>query len=289
MYKKLLVPLDGSKLSEQILPYAKAIAGALNLPVELFGVEEAGLKGLYTAKGEIKKYLAKMGDRLSADKMTVSHHVESGDPGQLIAERARSESGTLIAIATHGLSGIQRLFLGSVAYKVVHLSTCPILLVRPKEESESGKPARIKSILVPLDGSALAEKVFPMVTALAKHMNLEVCLIRAYQPPPVSNVVGDGFIANGGQQIRAALRREVDDYLNGKVQALQSGGLDRVSAIAVEGDGAEQIIELATRTPDNIIVMSTHGQTGLGRWVLGSVAEKVIQYSRDPVLLIRPE
>ncbi len=289
MFTKILVPLDGSDLAEQILPYARAFAGALKVPVELFGVDQPGMESLYAPEGGLENYLATIRDLLSAEGIRASHHVEAGDPAQLIAARARSDGGTMIALATHGMSGIQRFFLGSVAYKILHLSTNPLLLVRPAEQAEPGKPIRLSSVFVPLDGSGLAEKVFPVVTRLAKGLNLEICLIRAYDPPPESNVVGDGFLISAGQRIRTEVRKGIDEYLNAKVQMLEAEGFKQVSAIAVEGDGAEQIIDISSNTPDNIIVMSSHGRTGIGRWVLGSVTEKVIQHSRDPVLIIRPD
>ncbi len=287
MFTKILVPLDGSELAEQILPYVRAFASALKVPVELFGVDQPGVEGLYTPEGGIEDYLAKTRDRLSVAGISASDHVESGDPAQLIAARAGSDSGTLIAIATHGISGIQRLFLGSVAYKVVHMAKNPMLLVRPVTEQDETKAFQLKSVLVPLDGSGLAEKILPFVNGVAKSMNLEIVLIRAYTSPAESFVVGDGVLLNGLQRIRDNVRQEMDTYLNGKVEQLQAEGLKQVSAIAVEGGGAEEIIDVARKTPDNLIAMSSHGRSGLERWTLGSVAEKVIQHSRDPVLLIR--
>jgi nucleotide-binding universal stress UspA family protein len=288
MIAKILVPLDGSELAEQILPYARGFSSALKVPVELYGVDQPGREALYTPEGGLEDYLAKVRDRLSAEGISASHHVESGDPAQLIAARAGGDSGTMIVMATHGMSGIQRLFLGSVAYKVVHMAKNPMLLVRPVTEQDETKSFQLKSIFVPLDGSGLAEKILPFVISLAKSMKLDVVLIRAYTSPAQSFLVGDGVLLSGLQRIRDNVRQEIDTYLNGKVEQLQAEGLNRVSAIAVEGEGAEEIIDMARKTPDNLIAMSTHGRSGLERWTLGSVTEKVIHHSGDPVLIIRP-
>jgi nucleotide-binding universal stress UspA family protein len=288
MYTKVLVPLDGSDLAEQIVPYARAIAEGLKIPVSLLRVNEPGAMVPYAPPLGGGEYLGGVAERFFTSGVAVSRQVELGNPAQTIVEYASTDPRALIAMATHGLSGIQRLFLGSVAYKVAHMAKNPILLVRPEKQRDPAKPARLKSVFVPLDGSTLAEKIFPFVTSLAKGMQLEICLLRAYTLPTESYVVGDGVLVNVAQGIRDELRREIDNYLNDKVQGLQAEGLSRVSAITVEGDGAEQIIEMARNTPDNIIAMSTHGRSGLERWAMGSVAEKVIHNSRDPVLIIRP-
>jgi nucleotide-binding universal stress UspA family protein len=86
---------------------------------------------------------------------------------------------------------------------------------------------------------------------------------------------------------RESIKREATTYLDGKVDALRAEGLARVVATAIEGDAASEIIDIARKTPSNMIAMSSHGRSGVGRWLLGSVAEKVIQHSQDPVLVIR--
>ena len=188
-------------------------------------------------------------------------------------------------MATHGLSGIRRWLLGSVAAKVVQTAANPLLLVRPGADASAR--AEIDTVFVPLDGSALAEKVLPHVIALAKAMKLEVHLLRVYTLPSEAYVVADGVVATGPGVFRDKLKGETEGYLEGKVERLRAEGLDRLVATAIEGDAASEIIDLARRTPKNLIVMSTHGRSGAGRWLLGSIAERVVQHSQDPVLLIR--
>jgi nucleotide-binding universal stress UspA family protein len=88
---------------------------------------------------------------------------------------------------------------------------------------------------------------------------------------------------------KEVVRKEAAVYLDGKVETLQAQGFPRVIATAIDGKPAEVIIDLAQKTPESLIAMCTHGRSGIGRWVLGSVAERVIQHSRNPVLLLRPE
>jgi nucleotide-binding universal stress UspA family protein len=139
-----------------------------------------------------------------------------------------------------------------------------------------------------LDGSALAEKVLPHVIALAKRIDLEVNLVQAYTVPPESYIVGDGLYMDVLRRQAEAIHKGVDDYLSAKTQELQAEGVSRVVAVAVKGDAAEEIIDLARKTPNCLIAMSTHGRSGIGRWILGSVAAKVVHHSRNPVLVIRP-
>jgi nucleotide-binding universal stress UspA family protein len=286
-YTKILVPLDGSKLAEQILPYARALAEAFRIPVELLRVDEPELIPPYSLPRQAGGYLEEIGGGYFAPSVQVNHAVEPGKPAEVIVDRAGAVRGTLIAMATHGGSGIRRWLLGSVASKVVQTAESPVLLVRSIEGNDPTKPVRLNAIYVPLDGSGLAEAVLPHVKELAQKMNLEVCLVRVYASPPESYLVGEGLSAPALGRLREQIREEAENYLTGKTDELRAEGLSRVSSIAVEGDPAGEIIDVARKTPDNMLAMATHGRSGLGRLVLGSVTEKVVHHSRDPVLIIR--
>ena len=143
-------------------------------------------------------------------------------------------------------------------------------------------------MFVPLDGSGLTEKAFPYVRTLAKALKLEVQLVRVFTVPSAAYIVGNGMITQGPAPYIESVRGEAETYLDGKVQELQADGLEKVIATAIQGDAASAIIDLACRTEKNLIAMTTHGRSGIGRWMLGSTAERIIQHSRDPVLLIVP-
>jgi len=140
-------------------------------------------------------------------------------------------------------------------------------------------------ILVPLDGSPLAERVIPPVALLSKKMGVEVILLRVYTLPRTA-YVADEYLPDM-EKLREHIREETNGYLDARVQQLQGEGLDRVSSLLLEGDAAEEIIDMARRTADNLVVMCTHGRSGIGRWVLGSVTERVVRHSGEPVLVIR--
>jgi len=292
----MLIPLDGSKLAEQVLPYARYLAKALTLPVELFQAVDAEALEMLTnpAQGRYvdtilnekransAEYLETVGR--SFEQIRVSSVVEIGKPEDLILEKAAADSQTLIIMATHGRSGVQRWMLGSVADKVLHGVANDLFLVRATEQGKTDGAAPLTKVIVPLDGSPLAEKVLPHVIELGTKMPLEVILMRAYALPPA---ISPNEYAGYGQELFDQLEADAKDYLARKTKELAERGLAEISSVVDLGYGAEEITLLARKTPDNFIAMCTHGRSGVKRWVLGSVTDRVVRHSGDPVLIIR--
>jgi nucleotide-binding universal stress UspA family protein len=287
MYTKILVPLDGSNLAEQILPYARIFAETYGIPVELLRVNDPDIRVSFWPPLPGGEYLQRIARALPRS-LRVDCVEESGKPAAVIVERAKSDPACIIAMATHGLSGARRWLLGSVASRVAHITTNSLLFIRPAEAGEQTRGPELKIVFVPLDGSGLGEKILPHVITLAKRMKLEVHLVRVYTLTADAYIVGNGVYMQALTQQREVIQKEAEDYLAGKVEQLRAEGLDQVISTAMEGDPAGEIIDLAQRTPNNLIAMSSHGKSGIAQWVLGSVAEKVIHHSRDPVLVIRP-
>ncbi|MGZ8521107.1 MAG: universal stress protein, partial [Candidatus Binatia bacterium] len=271
MYKKILVPLDGSKLAEQVLPYARSLAGAYGAAVTLLRVSDPDARLPFSASQSASDYLNYTA--ASLQPLSVESLEKIGKPAEVIVDSAAAGSDCLIAMATHGVTGPRRWFLGSVASKVVQSAANPILLIRPMEEGLPPATITLKRVVVPLDGSGLAEKVLPHVASLARKLKLEVQLVRAYALPPDAYLVADGVIDQGPAQFRRSMHEECEKYLDGKVAGLRADGVDPVTATVIEGDAANEIVELAAGSPQSLIAMSTHGRSGVGRWVLGSVAE----------------
>ncbi len=288
MYSKISVPLDGSKLAEQILPYVDALAAPFNLPVELFTVSDPDARPPFWPPQVGKGYLQDVCNKYFPSPARAAYHVEIGEPADVIVEHNRADPACLIAMATHGMSGLRRWLVGSVASKVIQRAVNPLLLIRPVEGADPETPVKFTTVIVPLDGSALAEKILPCVVTLAKTLKLEVQLIRMYEQPRNAYVVAAGVIAQGADQFREEMQKEAELYLDGKVDQLRGEGLDNVIATAIGGDAAGEIVDIARRTEQNLIAMCSHGRSGVGRWLLGSVTEKVVQHSKDPVLVIRP-
>jgi nucleotide-binding universal stress UspA family protein len=288
MYTKVLVPLDGSPLAEQILPYARLMAEVYGIPLDLLWVTDPEARPPFSPPQEGGEYLQRLVARCFPSSLQVTYAEKIGEPAAVIVDTAAGDPGCLIAMATHGMSGIRRWLLGSVASKVVQKAQNPLLLIRPVEDGASNGSVELKTIFVPLDGSGLAEIVLPHVLALAKKLRAEVHLLRVYTLPANAYVVADGVIAQGAEQYREELQKAADVYLDSKLQTLRAEGLEKITTTSIAGDPALEIIDIARKTRNNLIAMSTHGRSGVGRWLLGSVAEKVIQHSGDPVLLVRP-
>jgi nucleotide-binding universal stress UspA family protein len=293
MYSQLLVPLDGSKTAENVLPYARFLTAKLKIPAELLSVVEipvsvAAEKALYLdswierAVTVSQEYLNRIAKTFAGTQVTIA--VEKGDPGEMILARAEADEEILIAMATHGHSGIARWLLGSIAEKVVREARNPLFLVRAKEEAKTDGQAALNSIIVPLDGSAVAECILPHVIELAKAIKLKVVLLQTFSLKQIIYRYQD-YIPDFDDMEKVS-RSSASRYLEEKEQQLKAAGLD-VLTIAAEGEAAETIIELGKGSPESLIAMCTHGRSGVRRWMLGSVTEKVVRHADNPVLTIR--
>jgi nucleotide-binding universal stress UspA family protein len=297
MYTRLLIPLDGSKTAEAALPYGRTLARTLKIPVELLGVVDTSVldNRVFRDSGDSETIIAES-IRSSEEYLNrivktfpddnVSCIVETGRAEDVIIEKAGSDA-TLTAMATHGRSGIDRLLMGSVAEKVLRSAINPLILIRASEEAKSEGLALLKSVIVPLDGSELAETVLSPVAQLANALKLEVILLRAYQIPMNTYAGMEDSYPIDYEKISVALKEEAQSYLERKVAELKRNGIEKLSFVIAEGSGASEIVALGRRTPDNLIAMCTHGRSGIKRWVLGSVTEKVVRLCGDPVLIVR--
>jgi nucleotide-binding universal stress UspA family protein len=297
MYSKILIPLDGSRTSESILPFARILAGTLKLPIELLEVVDitAATAHIAADKARYLDTIIAEGEQASGEHLDeiaatfpgfrVTCKVERGRPADVIIERAEAEKGTLIAMATHGRSGINRWMMGSVAEKVLRGTTAPLFLVRAGDGATMGRTASIKSIVVPLDGSELAESVLPTVGEVAKTMGLEIVLCRAYELAAAAYYGSEDYLPKYEEMLRG-LKEDVDSYLKKKAEALTASGLSKVSWVALAGSGAEEIVRYANKHHDALVAMCTHGRSGVTRWALGSVTEKVVRHSEEPVLVV---
>lgn len=301
MYSKILVPLDGSKTAENVLPFARCFARSLQIPVELMAVMDMAEIARNVSAGErlfldtlmddeairYRNYLETVARNFPIGSVQCT--VKKGKAADVIIESTTGETETLIAMATHGRSGLGRFLLGSVAEKVLRGASNPLLLVRATEKTPPpwDMPA-LKSIIVPLDGSELAESVLPSVEELAKNLDLEVTLLGVYGVPHAASSGSEGFYSPTRiDEFIGRLRTETLEYLEKKAAELKGKGVDQVSFVAKEGLAADEIISTARHTPDNLIAMCTHGRAGMTRWVLGSVTETVVRHSDDPVLVVR--
>jgi nucleotide-binding universal stress UspA family protein len=296
MYKKMLVILDGSKLAEVVSSYARELSGRLNLAVDLLHVcrpEEADL--LPMRRAYIDHMAEEMISKTEGKSVPAQGHVVLGYPPDEILKYAGENQIDLIMLATHGVSGIRRWGLGSVADKIIHASEVPIWLV-PAHLSETiltdSSPAR--SILIPLDGSKLAEAVIPDVKELIKQRGaeIEMILINVINQPVIPPYV---IYWNQTEQSRmvgetvAALKTNSQIYLNTLVETLKKDGF-KARAVQAIGDPTEEVIKCAGENKPGLIAMTTHGRSGLNRFVFGSVAENIMRrLQKTPLFLVKPK
>ena len=299
MYTRILVPLDGSAMAEAVLPYAEAFAAGFKTSVELISVIDIGAMTTHFAPDKVHhldtiiaaeekkcasylKNVAKVFSRFPTECRIVRGH-----PAETILETTSKDRDTLIAMATHGRSGAKRWLLGSVAEKVLRGTINPLFLVRAAAAKAS--PQRIlNSIVVPLDGSSLAEQILPTVANWAHALDVEVTLIRAFEFPASAYYGSEDDIPDY-DAFREQARKEAADYLKEKADSLIGEGVRTVSTRTIEAPAADEIISYAQTAPRAVIAMSTHGRSGVRRWILGSVTEKVVRHGDDPVLVLRGE
>ena len=300
MYNRILVPLDGSTTAEKVLPYSRYLANKFKVPVELLSVVDIGEIASHMVSDKARfldsiiedavasgaSYLRRVATTFKGTDVTCT--VERGRPEDAIIERAATDKAMLITMATHGRSGLSRFLLGSVAEKVLRGTANPLLLVRAVNDAVPGAEAVLKSITVPLDGSELAERVLPMAAHLAKELELQVELFRAYHIPYDVYAGEEGLYGDEYDELLGSVRDEAKEYLEKKAEELKSLGVGKVTCTIKEGSAGDEIIALGRATADNLVAMSSHGRSGVKRWVLGSVAETVVRHSGDPVLIVRP-
>jgi nucleotide-binding universal stress UspA family protein len=213
--------------------------------------------------------------------------VRCGPAADVIVEAGLSQHVALIALATHGYSGLKRWALGSVTDKVIHATSIPLFIVR------GTSPARapvIKRIMVPLDGSTLARQALPLATELARSARAELLLLHAVAPaiaaypsfPP-----RDELMAQLGTAL-AAQRRQAASELASLADELRTHDVS-VRTRVVNGHAAEAIVDEAVQCGVDLVVMATHGHGGIKRLALGSVADEVVHATTTPLIVVRAQ
>ncbi|HET9224855.1 MAG TPA: universal stress protein [Roseiflexaceae bacterium] len=305
--KTILVPLDGSALAEQTLPYVRMLAPLLGATIHVLRVipddeknallasdpavlreaeatgaplweREAGVWDMLRQRAE--GYLDAQTIALRTAGFDVRSHVQIGAPAEMISAVAEQIHADLIAMATHGYTGFKRWTLGSVTDKVVQAATTPVFVV-PGSATPVGEP-QLKRILLPLDGSAFARQALPLATEIAVQACAELLLFQAVLPS-VETFHGALLPADAQNMLRDHAREELR-ALAGELRPYEVP----VKTVVVIGYPAEEIVEAAARHQVDLIVMATHGYGGIKRWALGGVADKVLHATPTPLLLVRP-
>jgi len=292
VYRSIVVPLDGSPLAEQVFGHLKRIAPPAETELHLVGVLEAwryavGTPDLAMAdlitylRSDQQSYLAKQSQCLQQQGYRVQIHQREGDAALTIVNVAKQVGAQLIAMTTHGRSGMRRWTLGSVAERVIHAAPLPVLLVR----DETVTNGTLKRILVPLDGSPVAEQALSTAMELATATRASILLLHVIQALDPTN---QRMLFHTKAEAESALQQWTADgekYLESVGQRLFQQGIDYDVRVRT-GDPDRVICATTIDAAIDIVVMGTHGRTGIGRWVYGSVANKVLRGVSCPLLLI---
>ncbi|MBI5876837.1 MAG: universal stress protein [Chloroflexi bacterium] len=275
MYPTILVPLDGSELAETILPVARDLARRSHAPLLLLRIAARG------ANTEAAAYLHKQASALQAAGCEAATVVRSGPVAETILAHADEVRADLIAMSTHGRGGLSRVVMGSVADRVVRGGRMPVVLVRAGTEPR-GQFA-LRRILAPVDGTPLAEQSLVHAQRLAGAFDAEVLLLSIWDG--MGYQLGS-FPANELEMKKQEEHAIAKYYIIETTHRLQKQGV-RVHWKLLSGHVSQCIVETARANGSDLIVMATHGLTGISRMVEGSIADEVLRTSPVPLLLVR--
>jgi nucleotide-binding universal stress UspA family protein len=286
MIGTVIVPLDGSSLSERALVHGAGMASRTGAELGLIRIARIGADEPELA--EIRNYLARVAGTLAERADTIA---ERGRPAETIIKYALERENPVIVMSTHGRGGIQRWMTGSVADEVVRSAGIPVLLVRGDKELPVGSSFEIPAILVPLDGSEQAECALEHAVGLARAFDSKIHLLRVVDTPSayamLSRHMETAVTGDILDQIIDSMRRESSTYLEELAARISSQGVN-VSSSILEGYPGEQIVEFERRGFFQLVVMATTGRSGVSRFVFGSVAERVLKLGRSPVMMVPP-
>jgi nucleotide-binding universal stress UspA family protein len=191
-------------------------------------------------------------------------------------------------MSTNGRTGTDRWLLGSVTDKVVRAATTPVLIIRSLGNEGIAEGAVLKGVLVPLDGSELAERVLPHVVDFAKPLGLSVSLVRVTpEPGAFFGYLHDS--ASVTEEMSLRVDAQAGEYLAEVGRKLRSQGVESVEERVLHGDPATAILEAGGEMQDVAVAMATHGMSGAGSWAIGAVTSRVVRYSTGPTLVVRAD
>ena len=299
MFERILVPLDGSKTAESVLPYVKKLAFKTGSESVLLHVIDPGVslnspvysdfmrRPTQKAKREAQEYLRGIAEDLHAAHASVAVRTIIGPAANRILSTAESQRASLVVISSRGRGQDDTWAYGSIADRVLHYSRVPVLLIKPIPDQEEPQPV-FQSLVVPLDSSNVAETALPLAGNLADQLGIGLHL---FQSVPTLNqalsVLGWGVT---DEQSIADVDPVQDGkaYLDRLVSTLTDRGTWADGTVMV-GAAVPSILDFAREKQGSLIVMCTAGSRGIStRWRVGSVAERVIRHSEMPVLLVPP-
>ena len=282
MFRKILVPLDGSTFAEAAVPAAISLARRTQGEIRLLCVVEPLLEAVNQFsdidRRWCEEYLVEASERVGQEwDGALSTHLREGRAGQEVVAEADAWNADVMVLATHGRGGLVRAWLGSVTDYCIRTATQPVMVIRPPEHGrdEASRTLVERQVVVPLDGSELAEVALPYGAALAKQFGVPLALIRSVHVPIHGGLSGVPDVMD--------LSTQASQYLKEQVDRLSDDGLEVTENVVADG-AARAII---SKAEGDLVVMSTHGRGGSDRVLVGSVADKVVRGATGAVLVIR--
>jgi nucleotide-binding universal stress UspA family protein len=312
MFKKILVPLDGSVEAETVLPFVRDIASRFNSEVDVLSVglgskrrrvnqlleeyvrhavehlqqNEITCRAVLLYSSEEEEMAAYAEVSKAGSNVKARGQVVYGGPAENILSYSRRNHVDLVIMATHAHGGLLRWWLGSVFEKVVARSTVPILGIHSKQvrELDANHRTVFKRILAPLDGSETGEAALRDAEAVALKTGASLVLLHVI---PAPSTVEASWLGPEFHDFVKAMHEAGQKYLEKTEKRLAASGI-KVTLKIDSGDPAARIIAVAREEKADLIAVSTHGRSGIPRWVLGSVADKILHESKLPMWLVRP-
>lgn len=309
MYRRMLVPLDGSELAESVCVYAKELAGRLDIDVVLLHISNPASEAIMPMERAyiehiaetLRQQVADIQERTGQGKakpVKVTGEMVVGYAAEAILGYAEKNAIDLMLLGSHGRSGVKRWTIGSVASKVAGASKIPVWLVKPRPADEPPYDKWPKrTLIVPLDGSELAESVLPHAEALLKQRGAEpaeLVLVRISEPMTIPTYYSPDMTGvsldwgNFLQQETIRRKRAATEYLAEMEKKLQKRDI-LVKTVVIEGKATDEIVDFANKQPFSMIIMATHGRSGLSRLVYGSVAANILHGVTRPMFIIKPK
>ncbi|HCL25124.1 MAG TPA: hypothetical protein DHW65_02095 [Dehalococcoidia bacterium] len=302
MYEKILVPLDGSKTAETVMPNVIRLARESKVKVVLFTVEpsaptagraRASRNGAGVTPATMEKpdqqmtaYLDSSANMLTALGIDATKVTAVGNPAEEILAYAAKNGCDLIAMSTRGRSALRLGLMGSVTDAVVRTSDVPVLAVGANSVEGKDLDGAIRSIVVPLDGSETAEVVLPHVEKLAKLLALEVVLLRVVRLVPWAYGAHER-VPLDTTDIEHALEAEAEEYLATVAARLTAKDIECRTEV-MHGVPWDKIVSFVGKSDDMMVAISTHARSGIPRLVLGRVADMIIRSLETLALVVRP-
>jgi nucleotide-binding universal stress UspA family protein len=298
-FRSILVPVDGSSLAEQAIPYAIAIAKRAGSKVRLALVHhevpnvavlaspETYRKSRHQMQRSENVYLRSLTRRV---RNQLGHPLSSvaleGPVAATLAEYVRDSGVDLVVMTTHGRGGMQRAWLGSVTDQLIRTLDVPVLVLRAFEAAP-GDSRSLSEILVPLDGSAAAEAALAPAARMARLWGARVILVRIVQPVLLTADPASSLPLIYDEELTRMECDAAQSYLGQIAERLRQQGVEASSLALRGGATAGAILELLQERQFGLVALATHGRGGIGRIVLGSVADKLVRAAEVPVLVIR--